>query len=238
GRGRCRIAREEVGSGDAASDRRPDRPLGWKFWAVCGVLLLLVAITAGLVAWNLKSAREQPRAVTRFTITLPAGQQLAELNEPLALSPNGSHLAYIATQGGVTQIYLRAMDHGDVDPVPDTRGASSLFFSPDGQWLGFIADGKLKKISLRGRVAQELADVGLNDTGATWGSEHTITFARYSSVLQQVSDDGGASQLITRFDNGETLHSFPQFLPGGRAVVFTAFTSSPTAIAVQQIGGE
>src|SRR5262249_37413686 len=60
----------------------------------------------------------------------------------------------------------------------------------------------------------------------------------YSSVLRLASDDGGPSQPITQFENGETLHFWPRFLPGDKAVLFTAFTSSPSAIAVQLVGGQ
>jgi serine/threonine-protein kinase len=190
------------------------------------------------VVWSLKTDTAAPLAVSRATITLPPGQQLAvSAGQVLAFSPDASHLAYVATQGGVQQLYLRRMDRFDADPVPDTRGASNPFFSPDGQWLGFVAGGKLKKISLSGRVAQALGDVGPFAFGASWGSEN-IAFASYSSVLQQASHDGGASKPITRFENGETLHSWPQFLPGSRAVLFTALTAGSTAIAVQQIGGQ
>jgi len=129
------------------------------------------------------------------------------------------------------------MDRDDAEPVPDTRDATGPFFSPDGQWLAFMAGGKLKKISLRGRVAQELTDIGLYG-GATWSSEHTIAFAPYASVLRLASDDGGPSKAITRFENGETLHSWPRFLPGDKAVLFTAITSIPSAIAVQPVGGQ
>jgi serine/threonine-protein kinase len=156
----------------------------------------------------------------------------------LALSPDASLLAYVATQRSVQQIYLRAMDEFDASPITGTEGATDPSFSPDGQWLGFIANGKLKKISIRGGVAQELTEIGTFYSSASWASEHTIAFAPYSSVLQQVSDEGGTPQPMTRFEKGETLHMWPQFLPGGKAFLFTVATSGPTGIAVQKIGGE
>ncbi len=76
----------------------------------------------------------------------------------MALSPDGTHLAYVARQGGAQQLYLRAMDSLDAKPIPDTEGAVEPFFSPDGQWLGFFAGGKLKKVSVSGGAALTLGD--------------------------------------------------------------------------------
>jgi serine/threonine-protein kinase len=207
---------------------------------------LIVAIVTGVVVWNLKPSAE-PQPVTRFTITLPPGEAFSGLDSAardsrlaqsaLALSADGSQLAYVATlRGDVQRIYLRAMDGFDSRPLPGTEGAIDPFFSPDGQWLGFFADGKLKKVSVSGGDAQVLTAVPEGSSGASWTREHTIAFAPYLSVLQQLSETGGALSPLTRFEKGETLHTWPQFLPGGNAVLFSAVTSSPTAIAVQPIG--
>src|SRR4029077_3869280 len=130
--------------------------------------LLLGAAIAGLAVWNLKPS--PPQRVTRTVITLPLGQQLAGLESgpAVALSPDGTQLAYVARQGGTQQIYLRAMDSLESKPVPGTEGAFNPFFSPDGQWLGFFAGGKLKKISVSGGAALTLGDAG-TPRGANWG---------------------------------------------------------------------
>src|SRR6202035_4863074 len=109
----------------------------------------------------------------------PPGQQLAGLeNGPaLAISPDGGHLAYVATQGGTQQLYLRAMDNLEARPVQGTEGASEPFFSPDGDWLGFFADGKLKKVSMSGGAAVTVGDGGVSPRGASWGSQGMIAFA-------------------------------------------------------------
>ena len=115
--------------------------------------LLLVAAIASLVAWNLKPApAPAPQPVTRTVINLPPGQQLAGLDTgpAIALSPDGTHLAYVALQSSTQQLYLRAMDSLESTPIPGTEGATEPFFSPDGQWVGFFAGGALKKVSMRG----------------------------------------------------------------------------------------
>ena len=124
-------------------------------------LLLRCGDRRALAVWNLKPApAPAPQPVTRTVITLPPGQQLAGLdNGPaVALSPDGTHLAYVARQGGTQQLYLRAMDSLEAKPIPGTEGAVNPFFSPDGQWLGFFAGGKLKKVSVSGGAALTLGD--------------------------------------------------------------------------------
>jgi serine/threonine-protein kinase len=201
--------------------------------------LLLVAAT-NLATWNLKPS-SPPRLVSRTVITLPQGQQLAGLeNGPsVALSPDGTHLAYVARQGGAQQIYLRAIDSLEAKPIPGTAGAVNPFFSPDGQWLGFFTGNKLKKVSVSGGAAQTLADASFPN-GASWGSQGTIAFSPATvSALQQVSEAGGAPQPLTRLEKGEISHRWPEFLPGGKAVLFSTGTSTAnwtvTQVAVQSI---
>ena len=143
-------------------------------------------------------------------------------------------------QGGTQQLYLRAMDSLEARPIPGTEGAVNPFFSPDGQWLGFFAGGKLKKVSVSGGAALTLGDAAL-PRGASWGSQGMIAFAPTAvSALQQVSDAGGAPQPLTRLEKGEASHRWPEFLPGGKAVLFAAGTTAinftNAQIAVQSVG--
>jgi serine/threonine-protein kinase len=143
----------------------------------------------------------------------------------LALSPDGTLLAYAARQGGTQQLYLRAMNSLEAKPIQGTEGAINPFFSPDGQWLGFFAGAKLKKISVSGGPALSLGEAA-NVRGASWGSQGTIAFATAISAVQQVSDRGGTSQPLTRFVEGELSHRWPEFLPGGKALLFAAGATS------------
>jgi serine/threonine-protein kinase len=217
----------------AAVERAARRPWPWLASAL-GLGLIMAAI-ASLATWNLKpSPAPIPKPVTRFTVTLPPGQHLAGLPLPtLALSADGSQLAYVAAalQGGAQQIYVRAMDTGETKPIPGTEGAVNPFFSLDGQWLGFFAGGKLKKISVNGTVAQSLADAG-NPRGASWGSKGTIVFCDVGSGLQQVSDAGGSAQPLAPDETAGPLHRWPELLPGSKEVVF----SLPQGIAVRPMG--
>ena len=174
----------------------------------------------GIAVWILKPT--PPKPVIRTVIDLPPGDRLVGSRQTaLALSSDGKQLAYAAIRGITSQIYLRPMDSQEARPISGTDGASDPFFSPDGQWIGFFADGKLKKISVNGGAAVTLADAG-DPLGASWGSQGKIAFepAGSGSPLQQVSDSGGAPQPVGHFEKGENFQDWPQFLPGGRAVLF------------------
>jgi Tol biopolymer transport system component len=205
-------------------------------------VLLLVAIT-GLATWTLKpSPAPQPRPVSRLTINLPPGQQLAGLDSgpAVALSADGTQLVYVARQGDVQQLYLRAMDGLDSRPVSGTEGAVNPFFSPDGQWLGFFAGGMLKKISASGGAAITLGNA-LQPGGASWGSQGLVAFAPNAvSTLQQVPDAGGTPQPLTRMEKGDVVHRWPEFLPGGKAMFLVvglgAINFTNAEVAVQSVG--
>jgi Tol biopolymer transport system component len=203
-------------------------------------VLLLVAVIASLAAWNLKPSPPQP--VSRLVVNLPLGQQLAglEYGPAVALSPDGTQLAYVARQGGAQQIYLRAMDTLEAKPIPATEGGVSPSFSPDGQWIIFFAGNQLKKVSVSGGATLNLGDAPIPQ-GASWGGKGIIAFTPTTvAPLQQVSDAGGAPQPLTRLEKGENSHRWPEFLPGGKAVLFAAGTTSTvwtnSQIAVQSVG--
>jgi Tol biopolymer transport system component len=217
----------ETGSQVASGPAPTAKAIGarWRgalLWAI--VSILLAAIT-GIAIWNLKPSPSQP--VSRAVITLPPGQRLAGLDQPaVALSHDGTQLAYVAIQGGTQQLYVRAMDSLDATPIPGTEGAINPFFSPDGQWLGFFAGKKLKKVSVSGGVALTLGEVN-GPRGASWGSQGMIAFAPAGvSLLQKVPDAGGTPQPLSRFEKGEASHRWPEFLPDGKALLFDAMTST------------
>jgi len=214
----------------------------WKrlAWAAA---TLVSCVVIGVTVWNLKpTPTPSSRPVTRTVITLPPGQQLAGLNDApaLALSPDGTHLAYVATLGSAQQIYLRAMDSLVATPVVGTEGAINPFFSPDGQWLGFFSGGKLRKVSVNGGAAVALGDA-TQPRGASWGGQGMIAFEPAAiTVLQQVADAGGTPQPLVPLGKGEPGDRWPDLLPGSKAVLFTSEGPSLSAanmqVAVQSIG--
>jgi len=213
----------ESGSPVSALSATPTKETGarWRRAAMWAALTVFLAAITGLGVWNLKPT--PPRSVTRTTITLPRGQKLAGLDQAaLALSRDGTQLAYVAVQNGVQQIYLRPMDTLEARPVPGTEGATNPFFSPDGQWLGFFAGQKLKKVSTSGGAAVSLTDA-VQSFGASWGSLGMIAFSPLQvSALQQVSEVGGAPQPLSHLEKGEISHRRPEFLSGGKGLLFVS----------------
>ncbi len=128
---------------------------------------------------------------------------------------------------------MRAIDRLEAEPIAGTEDSDSPFFSSDGQWVGFWKGGELKKVPAGGGPAVTICETA-PVSGASWGSNNLVVFARGGGGLWQVSGDGGTPQPLTTLDanNGERNHVLPHVLPGGKAVLFTirkAAGTRPTA---------
>jgi serine/threonine-protein kinase len=186
--------------------------------------LVVGAVAGGAALWALGTSRSvAQRAVVRLAIPLSPEETVWAI----AMSPDGTHLAYMASRGYHSQIYLRTLDQLEARPIPGTEEGTAPFFSPDGRWLGFTALGPsrnaLKKVLLAGGAPVTLCDMS-SGTGASWGPDGTIVFTHdTTSGLLRVSADGGTPQALTRLDASrhDSSHRFPEVLPGGEAVVFT-----------------
>ena len=205
-------------------ETRPIRSRRWQLGMAEGVLIAVVtALAMGMALWN-RQPRSLPRPLARFALTLPPGERPPLITWPaLAISPDGMQLVYAAGRGESNQLYLRAMERFEVASLEGTENATGPFFSPDSQWVGFFANGKLKKINLRGGLPLTLCDTPDN-RGGSWGPDNTIIFAPdATSGLMRVPASGGTPQALTSPDasKGERTHRWPEILPGGKAVVFT-----------------
>ncbi len=201
-------------------------------WGLAAGLTGLVVLGIALRSlMGTQPASSRPTA--RLLVELPATEPLAlgPNLEPIAITPDGSRLVYVARRGGVTQLFMRSMDSFDATAIPGTEGASNAFFSPDGQSVGFVTgpsgpvNAELKKLSLGGGAPLTISSV-IADRGATWCPDDTIIFTPYTnSGLFQVPSAGGTPKPITFPDrkSGEYGHLWPQILPGGKAVLFTVW---------------
>ena len=123
-------------------------------------------------------------------------------------------------------MFTRRLDQAKTAEMPHTEGANEPFFSPDGQWVGFFARGKLKKTRIDGGEPVSLCDAP-NDRGASWGEDGNIIAALDpQSGLSQVPSRGGNAVPITELSTGEDSHRWPQVLLGGKFVLFTISTVS------------
>ena len=199
-------------------------------WAMAGIL----AVGLGLGTWNaLRGRSPQPGGVTRWDIDVPPGTSLG--GEGLVLAPDGSRAVFALHRKQTTQLYAREMAQLDVTPLRGTEGASNPFFSPNGEWIGFFAENRLNKIAAGGGPPVPLADAR-SSFGGSWTEDETIVYApSYSGGLRQVSADRGPAIELTPPDSaaGVLGHWWPQVLPGGRAVLFTIFS---TPIETARIG--
>ena len=214
-------------------------PSGWKR-ALPWSIAMVAVVVAGLALWNLTSPTSTQQPALRFMLALPVNEKMANLTESpaLALSPNGTRLAYVATRAGTAQLYLHTMGQLEAEPIAGTEAARSPFFSPDGQWLGFFARAKLKKVSVSGGTPVILSDVTWAGATASWGADDTIVLTPHSnSVLFQVPAGGGTPQPLTTRDSesGEGGHASPQVLPGGKAVLFTVQSTVGLQIVVKSL---
>ena len=118
---------------------------------------------------------------------------------------------------------FRDLNQLNATPLAGTEGAESPFLSPDGEWVGFVANGKLKKVSTRGGSPITVADV-VTARGGAWAEDGSIVFVpdRANVGLMKVSSSGGPVEPLTRLSDDEVTHRWPQILPGDSAVVFTA----------------
>ena len=120
---------------------------------------------------------------------------------------------------GAPQLWVRPLDQVTAQPLAGTEGASYPFWAPDGRAIGFFADGKLKRIDLRGGGLQELAAAG--GRGGTWNRDDILVFAPGGSEpLMRVMATGGTPVPVTRLAPGQGVHRWPQFLPDGRHFLF------------------
>lgn len=152
-------------------------------------------------------------------------EAVAGARTTVAISPDGTHIAFpIRGAGGTRQLATRLMDQATPTALPGTENAEDAFFSPDGQWIGFFADGKLKKISVPGGAAAMLCGAP-NTRGGTWAEDGNIIASLGTNAgLSRVPAVGGVPQPLTKVSREETSHRWPQALPGSSAILFTAGT--------------
>ncbi len=214
-----------VAEKDTDASPAVEKTRGWRQTVPHVATAIAVGLVVALIAWIL--LRPGPQGIARFTIDpTPAEEFFHSDNYPgIAISPDGSQIVFVGQQVGVQQLYLRPMSQLEATPLANTEGANYPFFSPDGQWLGFVANGNLKKISLRGGASITLCGVSVSGfRGASWGADDRIVFAGTAlSGLSIISAAGGKPRDLTRVDPqaGESSHRWPQILPGGKAVLFT-----------------
>jgi DNA-binding winged helix-turn-helix (wHTH) protein/Tol biopolymer transport system component len=188
---------------------------------------ILFALLGAAAVWQLTHQRDQTTLAARFAIPAIAGTSFDAIAPALAISPDGTQIAWSACNAGGCRLYVRAMDRLEAVPLAGTDGGHAPFFSPDGRWIAFFADGRLKKAAVAGGAPMTLADAP-TPLGGAWIDREIVFAGSPSGGLMRVSADGGDARQLTTPDerNGEVRHAWPALVPGRRTLLFTIDTTA------------
>ena len=205
-------------------------------WAIAAIATAAAALA--LWNWSRTPLPQEAPLEPSVRIALDLGPELSvATNFPVVtLSPDGERIVFVAeNSASVTYLATKRLDQRVATPLPGTEGAYAPFFAPDGQWIGFFAEGQLKKTRLDGGAPIVLTRAPAG-RGASWGDDGEIVAALDTQVgLSRVSSATGAVTPVTTLGAGETSHRWPQVLPGAKAAVFTV-SRSPGNYAAADIG--
>jgi serine/threonine-protein kinase len=192
------------------------------------IVAALLAGVAGWLVWQRPHAPE-PLAL-RYAVETPPKTTLNVVSRPaIALSPDGTSLAYVGTSAGISRIYVRRQSEFESRAIQGTEGGSEPVFSPDGRWIAFVAGNKLNKVLVGGGSVEPIANVN-DPRGFAWDTPDVITFSPEAvSGIFEVAPQAGAvpKPITTPVANRERTHRWPQRLPGGATIFTVGSLSSP-----------
>jgi hypothetical protein len=196
-------------------------------WIFVGLLALALAAALPFVISSLSKTPSRPNVI-RAAILSPESVSFLPRNQ-FAVSPDGSRLTFVArAAAGQQQLWVRTLGTLTSQPLAGTDDATYPFWSADSRYIGFFAQGKLKKIDASGGPAQTLCDAPAG-RGGTWNRNGDIVFAPNNfGPLYRMSSSGGAPAVVTKLDDAklQATHSWPWFLPDGRHFLYRSGTSS------------
>jgi serine/threonine-protein kinase len=246
GEARVEIAKTEAGAPESGSvvnapETAPRRPASRIAPMVVTAVVVAMA-TYGLTRWLASGETSSGGGVLRVTIPLPDGDELGAPNlGPVAIAADDSRIAYAGLRDGTTQIFVRAFGERNAKALDGTEGGQTPFFSPDGQWIGFFAAGKLRKIAVGGTALQSLADAPF-ERGGDWADDGYIYFTPNNlGAIWRVPEGGGAATEVTQRDTGagEISHRWPHVVAGGGPLLFSDWSgpgNDEQNIAMQAMG--
>jgi serine/threonine-protein kinase len=225
--GEARIALGAPSAADVAAAspaRGGARSLPWVLAAVAAVSTVAAAF---LLATRAPRANVAAPSVVKLRASLgaDAGAAVVQGGKALALSPDGTLLAFTARsreRDAVTRVFVRRLEQLDAAPLAGTEGAYNVFFSPDGRFIGFFAGTSLKKIAVDGGAVMTLCEAP-NGRGASWGDDGGIVFSQSVGAygLKRVPSGGGVVEAVGELPAGRLTQRWPEVLPGGRGVIYT-----------------
>ncbi|MEP6994442.1 MAG: protein kinase [Acidobacteriota bacterium] len=225
----ARIEIEAAQAGGASEPAFASAPAATRrakfLWGASGALVGAAILAAASYLFWRPAPPAAPVSV-RSVLPLPQGERLFTERQSLAISPDGRTVVFAATHDGMVRLFRRPLGSSRAEPIQGAEMGSRPFFSPDGQWVGFVSHARnaLMKVPLSGGTAISLSWAPPNTSGASWSSYGRIVVALgVNKALVTLPETGGDPRPLTQLDaaRGEHAHLHPQCLPGGRGVLFT-----------------
>ncbi|MBI4902982.1 MAG: serine/threonine-protein kinase [Acidobacteria bacterium] len=207
----------------ATVEQKPQRQEQRRPWMAAAAAFALIAATLAVKQFSLRPGEPPLR---RLNLNLGPQVHIPYTNGVnFVLSRDGGKILFLAQEGGVRRLHLKRLDQTESRPLAGSEDAFNPFFSPDGEWVGYFAGGKLKKQSLDGGLPVTLAE-GRNDAlgSGYWDENGEITFGFGLDGLSRIPASGGKVQQLTKLEPGELSHRWPKRLPGG-TLTFTSYTA-------------
>ena len=208
-------------------DAGPGRLLGRTKWLALAGGLLLAAAAAILLRDGRQPAEQSTSSQARLSLLLPAGMDFpAEQANQLAVSPDGTMIAYVAASAGqAPRLLVRKLDASAEQIVDDALDVRHPFFSPDSRWLGFFAGDTIRKVPLAGGRSEVIAQAPRGES-ASWNAGVIVfgeegDLSRHGHQARRRRRRSGGSVVHSRRDAGEINHLAPQLLPDGETVMYT-----------------
>jgi len=206
-----------------------------------GGKLLIGALGAALVVALIPAVlyfRHTPvnETAMRFELSMPG-----LVNNALALSPDGQKVVFLVqSPDGLRSLWVRPIGSEKAQQVSGTENANGMFWSADSKHLGFIVQGKLKKVDPFGGAPQDIADIGGARTQFAWSRNGVILFGRPDGVLVRVADSGGEVKPVMGLDAArkEILQAIPSFLPDGNRFLYASVSPENSGFYIASLDGK
>ena len=233
-----------TGTREAAAETSAAENRVWRFarspvvaWGCAAAGAVMAAL-----AWLAGRPAQQHLLPAQFEVELRSEGLLAsDVGTTVVLSPDGTRIAFVSRDAdGRTHLNVRSLDRAVANRLAGTDGARGPFLSPDGRWLGFWAGGKLKKIAVEGGSPVVLCEAS-DLLGASWGDNDTIIAALGApGQLVRIPAAGGTPTVAIDLSAESTVVRWPQLLPGGESVIYTAMSGAGADranVEVQSLAG-